>query len=65
MAIAWVAARSARDLGARRRQQRASSSRRTWARCDQLDFSAEELADIDRYAIEADINQWADSSAAD
>jgi L-glyceraldehyde 3-phosphate reductase len=30
-----------------------------------LDFSADELAEIDRHATEADINQWADSSAAD
>ena len=28
-----------------------------------LDFSAEELAEIDRYATESDINLWARSSA--
>jgi L-glyceraldehyde 3-phosphate reductase len=32
---------------------------------EHLDFDADELAEIDRHATEADINQWADSSAAD
>jgi L-glyceraldehyde 3-phosphate reductase len=32
---------------------------------DHLDFGADELAEIDRHATEAGINQWADSSAAD
>ena len=30
-----------------------------------LDLSADELAEIDRHATEAGVNQWADSSAAD
>ena len=30
---------------------------------DRLDFTEEELADIDRYATDADINIWAESSA--
>ena len=29
---------------------------------DRLDFDAEELAEIDRYATESDINLWASSS---
>jgi len=32
---------------------------------EHLDFDADELAEIDRHATEAGINQWADSSAAD
>jgi L-glyceraldehyde 3-phosphate reductase len=32
---------------------------------EHLDFGADELAEIDRHATEAGINQWADSSAAD
>jgi L-glyceraldehyde 3-phosphate reductase len=32
------------------------------AALDNLDFSAEELAEIDQYATEADINIWAASS---
>jgi L-glyceraldehyde 3-phosphate reductase len=32
------------------------------AALDRLDFSAEELAEIDRYATESDINIWAESS---
>jgi len=32
---------------------------------EHLDFEADELAEIDRHATEAGINQWADSSAAD
>jgi L-glyceraldehyde 3-phosphate reductase len=34
------------------------------AALDNLEFSAEELAEIDRYAVEAGINLWAESSAA-
>ena len=32
------------------------------ASLDRLDFSNEELAEIDQYATEADINLWAESS---
>ena len=35
------------------------------AALDRLDFSDDELADIDRYATEADINLWARSSSAE
>ena len=31
---------------------------------ERLDFSADELAEIDRHAVEAGINLWAESSAA-
>ena len=34
------------------------------AALDNLDFSAEELAEIDRYAVDSGINLWARSSAA-
>jgi L-glyceraldehyde 3-phosphate reductase len=34
------------------------------AAIERLDFSAEELAEIDRYATESDINLWAQSSGA-
>jgi L-glyceraldehyde 3-phosphate reductase len=33
------------------------------AALDKLDFTPEELEEIDRYATEADINLWARSSA--
>jgi L-glyceraldehyde 3-phosphate reductase len=32
------------------------------AALDRLDFSAEELAEIDRYALDSGINLWASSS---
>ena len=35
------------------------------AALDRLDFSDDELAEIDRYATEADINLWARSSSAE
>ena len=38
-----------------------SSSRRTSAALDRLDFTADELAEIDRHATESDINLWAAS----
>ena len=31
---------------------------------ERLDFSDEELAEIDRYATESDVNLWASSSAS-
>jgi L-glyceraldehyde 3-phosphate reductase len=34
------------------------------AALDKLDFSEDELAEIDRYATESDINLWATSSTA-
>jgi L-glyceraldehyde 3-phosphate reductase len=34
------------------------------ATLDRLDFTEEELAEIDRYATESDINLWASSSEA-
>ena len=35
------------------------------AALDRLDFSDDELAEIDRHATEADINLWARSSSAE
>ena len=34
-----------------------------YATLDRLDFTADELTEIDRYAIDSDINIWAASSA--
>ena len=34
------------------------------AALERLDFSDDELAEIDRHAVESGINLWADSSAA-
>jgi L-glyceraldehyde 3-phosphate reductase len=31
---------------------------------DRLDFTADELAEIDRYAVEGGINLWQDSSSS-
>ena len=54
-------ARPAGDLGARRREQRrAAGGERRRARPPR--FTDDELAEIDRYATEADINLWARSS---
>ena len=64
MAIAWT-----------RRDPRVTSSLvgassveqldNTLGALDNLDFSDDELAAIDRHATDAGINQWAESSAAD
>ena len=40
-----------------------SSSSRPWRALDRLDFDDDELAEIDRYAQEGDVNIWASSSA--
>ena len=56
------AARPARDVDARRRVAASSSSRPTSGALERLDFSADELAEIDRYATESSINLWACSS---
>ena len=52
------AARPARHLGADRRAAASSSSRRTSRALENLDFTADELAEIDRYATEGGINLW-------
>ena len=51
-------------LGADRRQPFVAD-RRLRRRLDNLDFTAEELKEIDVYAREADINLWAKSSSAE
>ena len=57
------AARPARDLGADRRVAASRSSRTNVAALDRLDFTDEELAEIDRHATDSGINIWASSSA--
>ena len=58
------AARPARDLDPDRRQQRRSSSRTTSAPSPRLDFDDDELAEIEKYAVDAGINIWERSSSA-
>ncbi len=58
------AARPPRQLRADRRRAASSSSSRTSPRSRNLDFSAEELAEIDRHAVEGGIDLWAPSSSA-
>ena len=56
------AARPARHLGADRREQRRQLEDNV-AALDRLDFADDELAEIDRYAVDSGINLWARSSA--
>lgn len=61
MAIAWVLRQpqvTSALVGASRPEQLLNSL----AALDNLDFSAEELAEIDRHAVEGDINIWSLSS---
>ena len=61
MAIAWVL-RDSRVTTALVGASRWSQIEDSLGALDNLEFSAEELADIDRYAVEGDINLWAESS---
>ena len=58
------AARPARDLGADRRQQRRAARGQRRRRSTRLDFDDDELAEIDKYAVDAGINIWERSSSA-
>jgi len=61
MAIAWTL-RDARVTSAdRRKQLRAARPQRR--RAGGADFSGEELAAIDRHAVESGVNLWAASSS--
>ena len=55
------AARRARHLGADRRPT-VEQLEDSLGALDNLDFTADELAEIDQHAVEAGINLWAESS---
>jgi L-glyceraldehyde 3-phosphate reductase len=57
MALAWVL-RDTRVTSALIGASRAEQVRENVAALARLDFSADELAEIDRYATEAGINLW-------
>ncbi len=63
MAIAWVL-RDARVTSALVGASSVAQLDDTLGALDNLDFSGDELAEIDRYAVEAGINIWAKSSDA-
>jgi L-glyceraldehyde 3-phosphate reductase len=62
MALAW-ALRDARMTSLVVGASRVSQLEQNVAALDRLDFTEEELAEIDRYATEGDVNMWATSSA--
>ena len=57
------AARPARDLDARSARAASSSSRTNLGALDSLDFTDDELAEIDRYATDSGINLWEQPSS--
>ncbi|MCW3032028.1 MAG: L-glyceraldehyde 3-phosphate reductase [Solirubrobacteraceae bacterium] len=61
MAIAWVL-RDERVTSALLGASSVSQLEQNVAALARLDFSAEELAEIDRHAVEGDVNLWASSS---
>ena len=61
MAIAWIL-RDQRVTSALIGASSVEQLEANVAALDRLDFSDDELAEIDRYATEADINLWARSS---
>ena len=63
MAIAWVL-RDPRVTSALIGASSVEQLEANVAALDRLDFSDDELAEIDRYATESDINLWARSSEA-
>jgi L-glyceraldehyde 3-phosphate reductase len=64
MAVAWVL-RDPRVTSALVGASSVEQLDNTLGALDNLDFSDDELAAIDRHATDAGINQWAESSAAD
>jgi L-glyceraldehyde 3-phosphate reductase len=62
MAVAWIR-RDARITSALIGASSVEQLEGNVAALDNLDFSSEELEEIDRYATEADINLWAESSS--
>ena len=63
MAVAWTL-RDPRVTSALIGASSVEQLEQNVAALDNLDFSGEELAEIDRYAVESGINLWADSSDA-
>jgi L-glyceraldehyde 3-phosphate reductase len=63
MAIAWVL-RDRRVTSALIGASSVAQLEQNYAALENLDFSAEELAEIDRYAVDGSINIWATSSDA-
>jgi L-glyceraldehyde 3-phosphate reductase len=63
MAIAWTL-RDARVTSALIGASSVGQLEQNVAALDNLDFSAEELTEIDRYAVDSGINLWAESSTA-
>jgi L-glyceraldehyde 3-phosphate reductase len=61
MAIAWVL-RDERVTSALIGASSVEQLEANVAALERLEFSDDELAEIDRYATESDINIWADSS---
>ena len=64
MAIAWIL-RHQRVTSALVGASSVEQLEANVAALDRLDFSDDELAEIDRYATEADINLWSRSSSAE
>ena len=62
MAVAWVL-RDKRVTSALVGASSVEQLEQTVAALDRLDFDDDELAEIDRYAQEGDVNIWASSSA--
>ena len=62
LAVAWVL-RDARVTSALIGASSVAQLEANVAALDKLDFTAEELDEIDQYATEADINLWARSSS--
>jgi L-glyceraldehyde 3-phosphate reductase len=63
MAIAWVL-RDERVTSALVGASSVKQLEDNLAALNNLHFSADELADIDRHAVDADINLWEESSTA-
>ena len=63
MAIAWTL-RDPRVTSALIGASSVAQLEQNVAALDKLDFSDEELAEIDRYAVDSGINLWAESSDA-
>ena len=63
MAIAWTL-RDPRVTSALIGASSVAQLEQNVAALDNLDFSAEELAEIDRHAVDSGINLWAESSDA-
>ena len=59
LAIAWVLRDPARELGADRREQRRPSLEQSLGALANSSFSAEELAEIERHAVDSGIDLWA------